>query len=304
MPKREFLELSYQKELDKNLLHRIKWNLTKLSKLAKERCDILFVPGGVYLGSFRPFVVMAQNLLPFDYEVRKIYLGSFVYLKLKVLEVVQRKTFINANCVIFVSEHSKKIIESKINKPLKNVKIIPHGVSKRFKRTEAEINVHNDRLKRKIENDEEINILYVSSIAKYKNQIDLIKAVADERKTGKKLKLTLIGGNYWNAVKDLRKKIKEFDPQNEFINYLGEVKYDKIDRYYKQTDYFVFPSLCESFGLPYHEALAMGISNIFMSINQFYLLHSISVEKLDMWDTTAVKTFNTIKENYCKKATY
>src|SRR5262245_37624440 len=36
------------------------WRQRWLTRSALERCDVLFVPGGTYLGSFRPFVAMSQ----------------------------------------------------------------------------------------------------------------------------------------------------------------------------------------------------------------------------------------------------
>ena len=50
------------------------WSFKTLKKeLINEKCNILFVPGGIYFGKFRPYVTMAQNILPFDKIERKKY---------------------------------------------------------------------------------------------------------------------------------------------------------------------------------------------------------------------------------------
>jgi len=43
--------------------------------LRQNDCEHLISLGGYYLGSFRPFSIVIQNLLPFDYEVLKMYLN-------------------------------------------------------------------------------------------------------------------------------------------------------------------------------------------------------------------------------------
>ena len=41
---------------------------SQISSHIPNKCDILFVPGGIYHGGFRPFVTMSQNLLPFEWH--------------------------------------------------------------------------------------------------------------------------------------------------------------------------------------------------------------------------------------------
>ncbi len=50
------------KELDKSLFIRTYWQLFKLSREVKSNnCNLLFVPGGSFIGKFKPYIVMNQN---------------------------------------------------------------------------------------------------------------------------------------------------------------------------------------------------------------------------------------------------
>src|SRR5262245_17283981 len=44
---------------------RMWWQQHRLAAAARA-VDLLFLPGGTYLGRFRPFVTMFRNMLPFD----------------------------------------------------------------------------------------------------------------------------------------------------------------------------------------------------------------------------------------------
>ena len=66
LPQRSGSGLHYLEVLNNSFSRRLLWQQMKLSKLAKNSCDILFVPGGLYLGGFRPYVAMFQNMQVFD----------------------------------------------------------------------------------------------------------------------------------------------------------------------------------------------------------------------------------------------
>ncbi|HZH72607.1 MAG TPA: hypothetical protein VFD91_08960 [Mariniphaga sp.] len=72
--------------LDKSLPFRVFYQNHLLSDEARKlNCSILFVPGGTFLGDFRPFVVMCQNMLPFETKEMKRYGLSLTFLKFILL---------------------------------------------------------------------------------------------------------------------------------------------------------------------------------------------------------------------------
>src|SRR3954465_10572314 len=60
LPSPEWMDAESPEALNGSALQRLSWQYTKLTKRASETCDLLFVPGGSYLGGFRPFVTMFQ----------------------------------------------------------------------------------------------------------------------------------------------------------------------------------------------------------------------------------------------------
>ncbi|SVD47001.1 uncharacterized protein METZ01_LOCUS399855, partial [marine metagenome] len=67
-PQETWLDLREISVLSRSLVHRLYWQNITLTSLARKNCDLLFVPGGLYLGIFRPYATMCQNLLPFANE--------------------------------------------------------------------------------------------------------------------------------------------------------------------------------------------------------------------------------------------
>src|SRR5437667_650331 len=63
---RPWLRIEHEPMLDRGLPVRLGWQRLRLPRLARASCDLLFVPGGAYAGTFEPFVTMSRNLLPFE----------------------------------------------------------------------------------------------------------------------------------------------------------------------------------------------------------------------------------------------
>jgi hypothetical protein len=68
LPNFPWLEKICPPNLNGALISRAFWQVFCLSDAARSRqCDVLLVPGGSYLGNFKPVVTMSQNLLPFEW---------------------------------------------------------------------------------------------------------------------------------------------------------------------------------------------------------------------------------------------
>ena len=113
IPDRDWLKKINPYALDKGLLFRSFWQRFILSAAARhEHCDVIFVPGGSFIGSFQPIVTMSQNLLPFEQSEFRRYGLSFMRLKLKVLKYIQSRSFKYANGIIFLTEYAKNLVVS------------------------------------------------------------------------------------------------------------------------------------------------------------------------------------------------
>lgn len=238
----------------KNPLKFLYWKIFGLSKDLKENnCDVLFSPGGIFLGTFRPFIVMAQNLLPFDTYERSQYKYSKNYFRYLALNFFQRYSFKNSSGVVFLSNHSKNIISNNIGENNnENSVVIHHGVDKNYF-------LHNRKIRSFNSDKIKIKLLYVSIINHYKNHIQLVTAVEKLLFKGYNIELTLVGPAYYPALKKLEKKIKNSSHLSTSIRYVGKVEGASLKKEYENADIFVFASSCETFGMIILEAMAAGL---------------------------------------------
>jgi glycosyltransferase involved in cell wall biosynthesis len=100
-------------------------------------------------------------------------------------------------------------------------------------------------------------ILYVGSLEKRKNLPRLIRAFGDVHKRFTDFKLILVG-KQGVEDKEINNVINELG-LSEFIEKKGFVSNDDLDRYYNESQIFVYVSEYEGFGLPILEAMGHGL---------------------------------------------
>jgi len=254
LPDKEWLVKQHIPLLDGNLLKRLFWQKKLLTKYAKKSCDILFVPGANYSGSYRPYVSMSQNLLPFDYKERARFGFSWTHLRYRLLELSQKKSFINANGVIFLTNTAQNVVESSTGKLPVASSIVPHGVLSVFLQKPREQKDISEYTK-----DNPFKLLYVSNINYYKHQWVVIEAISRLRERGVPVSLDLVGPAYTSALSKLNDSIQKFDPDGDFVNFKGSVSYSSLPDIYKNSDAFVFASSCENLPNILLEAMASGL---------------------------------------------
>lgn len=103
-------------------------------------------------------------------------------------------------------------------------------------------------------------LLYVGRLSKEKNLNRLIHAVVQLRERYPKIQLTIVGA----AGNDKKNVLSLIGLNADFIHYKGEV-HDKamLLDIYRGHDIFAMPSLRETFGLVYIEALSQGLPVLF-----------------------------------------
>ncbi|GAA5520532.1 glycosyltransferase family 4 protein [Aliifodinibius salicampi] len=255
LPEKEGVVLRHHPWLDQNLLKRGLWQRFKLTAVARDHYDLLFVPGGSYLGSFRPFVTMNRNLQPFDQDAIDRYSWSPQKLRIQLLSVIQKYTYKQAEGVIFLSDEARKITLENLDRVSFDTRIVPHGIAQKF--------FKKPRIQKPIGEysfTSPMRLLYVSTINLYKHQWNVIETVAHLREKGYPVVLDLIGNiknkqagkRFWDAV-------KKYDPNNEFIFYHGSRDQDQLIKDYHNADIAVFASSCETFGQILLESMASGL---------------------------------------------
>ncbi len=241
--------------LDEGLLQRTLWQRYFLSQAAKdEGCDVLFVPGGSYAGSFHPVVSMSQNLLPFEMPELRRFGWTLLTLKLLLLRLTQTLTFKKSEGVIFLTEYAREVVLKITGQLRGQTCIIPHGLNPRFTRA--------PKLQRNIADYDEAHpyrVLYVSIIDQYKHQWRVVEAVAALRKQGLPIVLDLVGPAYPPALQRLNTAIDRFDTERHWVHYHGAIPFESLHQQYAQADLGLFASSCENMPNILLETMAAGL---------------------------------------------
>ena len=197
------------------------------SYFINNRCDFVFVPGGIFLSRFRPFFTMSQNMLPFD--LKEIRNFSFIKkIKFRLIKFLQISSFNRSNGVIFLTEHAKSSIEKYLKRNIKS-SIIPHGIC------QNKINYYTYKKNR-------FNILYVSDFLPYKHNLNVFTAVSELILEGYDITLTLIGKKDKVQFPKMKSFLDREKKLNQRIKILGTVPSEKISEYYKASSLFLFAS--------------------------------------------------------------
>jgi glycosyltransferase involved in cell wall biosynthesis len=255
LPSPPWLERVTPRALDSGPVRRLAWQSRSLGAEARKcGCDLLFAPGGTYLGDFRPFVTMSRNLLPFDPAARRAYGRSLTGIRLRILTEAQSRSFRRAAGVIFLTDTARRMVEARTGRLPGHTTVIPHGVSSRFARPPR------PQLPLKCFNAAEpFRWLYVSIVDRYKHHAVVVDAVARLRSEGFPVALDLIGPAYPPALRELRAAIQRFDPDRQVVRYLGEVPYSDLERHYHEAHAAVFASSCENMPNILLEKMAAGL---------------------------------------------
>ncbi len=241
--------------LDRALPMRLYWQLFMLERLAlREKCDLLFFPGGMGGGKFIPFVTMCRNMLPFEWEEARRFGISGALLRLMLLRWGQSWAFRKAKGIIFLTKYARDEVMKVIGSVDGVSAIIPHGVEARFvyrPREQHDIGYYSK--------DRPFRILYVSRIDVYKHQWNVVEAVTQLRRSGIPVRLDLVGSAYKPALKKLMQKICKAGIVDTFVYYHGSIPYAELQDWYKKSDMFVFASSCENMPNILLEAMASGL---------------------------------------------
>lgn len=242
-------------EFYKGLMQRTIFQCFYLTQAARdEGCNVLFVPGGSYVGSFYRVVTMSQNLLPFQMSELWRYGWTFFTLKLLLLRLVQSYSFRKSDGVIFLTKYAQETVLSIAGKLHGKFCIIPHGVNPRFLREpKPQLSIYD------YDDTQPYRVLYVSIIDQYKHQWHVIEAVESLRKMGFPIVLDLVGPAYMPALNRMKATMACFDAEQHWVNYHGPVPFNELHHMYDRADLGVFASSCENMPIILLETMASGL---------------------------------------------
>ncbi|MFT3902298.1 MAG: glycosyltransferase [Niabella sp.] len=254
LPTQKWLEKKTHKWLNGSFVLAFLFQKFYLEREAKRMiCDIMFVPGGVFLSSFKPFVTISQNLLPFEKKELNRYMNFKLKLKFLLLRFCQSHTFAKADGLIFLTKYARKVISQSV-RIAENNTVIPHGINPLY--------VAEPRVQRPISNYSQRNpfkLLYVSILSPYKHQWNVAEAVCRLHAKQIPVHLTLVGPAETESLKMLNEVLQNYSNSKNAIEYKGGIPHEQLFAIYKEADSFIFGSTCENLPIILIEAMSAGL---------------------------------------------
>lgn len=237
-----FNYLYKEKRIFKDICYRVDFKNVK-----QVHAHTWFSDGGVALAIKREFGI------PYTVSIRNTDINVFwrylVHLRRIGIEILS-----NADKVIFISEaHKKRMLtltadHNCAHDVINRAYVIPNGVD----------NFWLDSIERKkIEPHQPFRLLYVGKFDPGKNVLRLINAVQKLNGTGKpQYHLRMVGGTGRDESK-IQRMVKRHPECLELRSWTNSK--EELRNIYRSCDAFVMPSLRETFGLVYIEAMSQGL---------------------------------------------
>jgi len=252
LPERSWLFKHTHPDLEKSLLHQIKWQWFRLKKEVKKfGCHVILSTdaGTVYV--HHPSVVMSRDMLSFERSEIARYKRFIPWLRLFVLRFVQSYSLKKADGALFLTKYAADTIQT-WSGPIPNYRVIPHGVGMQFKNNSRRFEW--PRLRQR-----NIRCLYISNTAMYKHQWHVVEAFHMLRKEGFQVEIEFVGGGNGDSNQRLNDYIHQFDPKGEFTRRVEFLPHGELPNSLSSCDLFVFASSCENMPNTLVEAMACGL---------------------------------------------
>lgn len=206
----------------------------------------LFSNGYIAYSNFK------ENKIPYIVTVRNTDLNLF-FKYMVHLRGLGNRILLNATKVTFLSQSYKdKCIEKYVSDEHKELIreksiVIPNGIDKYWFE-----NMNTNVTKP----SKEIRAIFVGHISKSKNILKLVEACELIKSKGLDISLTIAG-------KVQNKRIYNKIRNNKLIDYKGILPKHELLTIYRNSNVFVLPSIRETFGLVYAEAMSQGLPVIY-----------------------------------------
>jgi len=239
-----------------NPFARAIWERLFLPNLLKQvGADVLFCPGGIIGCRVPPgckSVTMFRNMIPFSAVQQRRYRSGYMQMRNAILKRVLLRSMERADLIIFLSNYAKTVIEERVSGKLKQTVTIPHGVSQTFRNSTGSTPPSAPWTPC------EGYLLYVSTLDYYKAQLEVVRAYAIlKQKRATKEKLVLVGPEYQEYGKKVRRHIKQLGLENDVL-IPGAMPYSAMPAIYQNASVNIFASECENCPNILMEALAAG----------------------------------------------
>ncbi|SES42839.1 glycosyltransferase family 4 protein [Salipaludibacillus aurantiacus] len=196
------------------------------------------------------YSIKRKHHIPYIVAVRNtdinVFFKKLVYMRNRGIKILNE-----ADKIICLSESYKKILLNKYipqnikNSIEKKIEIIPNGIAPYW--------FDYKNKPKKLSQNRKLKILSVGFVNKNKNALTSAKACQYlKNKLGIDIELTLVGDiqdeKYFNKI-----------DKYKFVNHIPFQPKEKLLEIYRESDIFLMPSITETFGLSYAEALSQGL---------------------------------------------
>tara|TARA_A100001015_G_scaffold145286_1_gene161132 strand:- start:2158 stop:3255 length:1098 start_codon:yes stop_codon:yes gene_type:complete len=201
-----------------------------------------------------------------------------------------------ADHIFTVSKYSKKRISKVYDIKESMISIVPNAISDDFKN--FNISKEDSRLFIKKKYNIKKYLLYVSRIEERKNHKILIDIFCNNEILQEKYQLVFIGKD------SLKTSINSEIENSKNIFWLKFVNFNDLLHFYNGAQLFVFPSICEGFGIPPLEAAVMKTPTLCSNataMNEFDFFENLSFDPNNIIELEH-KINKTIKSNISDKS--
>ncbi len=220
-------------------------------------------------------VVVAQSLQYFTQA------SMYPFARRKYLQALVPYSMRRANCVIALSEVSRREIERRFRVPAERIHIVHHGLQSQI-RTAGETEAQASSI------TEHPFVLGVSALYPYKNYERLMEAFARIAADFPQHQLVIVGADTWGQKQtDLKKHAAEVGIANRVIM-AGRVSSETLALLYQQADVMAMVSLDETFGLTVLEAMHFGCPVVTSEKSSMAEVGAHAVELVDPYSVESI----------------
>ncbi|WP_257006642.1 glycosyltransferase family 4 protein [Shouchella clausii] len=194
-----------------------------------------------------PYVINVRNTDINFFFKYAIHLRPYMY-----------KILTNASKIVFISHSYKKFLLSRLPKKIANdiigkCEVIPNAMDDFWHK--------NKSTEKFIENSSDVKLLFIGSLNKNKNLSTVLKVCSLLRSKNYHCTVDIIGDGQEKEANILLAKRLGIDNYVTFYGYVKEKT--KIANIMDQAQIFIMPSLTETFGIVYIEAMSRGLPVIY-----------------------------------------
>ncbi|MEW6686515.1 MAG: glycosyltransferase family 1 protein [Candidatus Edwardsbacteria bacterium] len=195
-----------------------------------------------------------------------------------------RKATARADSIIVSSESVRQEIIHFLSVEPEIVRVVHHGLDEHFHPVEDETKIK--QLKDKLHLPNEF-ILFVGTLEARKNLVRLIEAFSKFTAENRNSPPLLLVGRKGRNWEEIFERVSSLN-LNSKVHYSGYFQREDLPLLYSACLFFVYPSLCEGFGIPVLEAMGCGAAVLTSSISALpevvgdaaYLVNPYKVEEI------------------------